>query len=200
MSEHSVKRGAKKIVRIVRIFGYGTFSFRDHNNEIYVSVLDIFWLSLNIFTAALVFCISCQYGMFQLTTVKSILMNLGMSLTVRASSAITLISIISFFVHRKKIWRVVILFDQVDCRFRKINVDPNFITIRKRFSICVLGFLALFVIGVSFMAFGLGYTNKFGVLVIYAYESANFATAMGWTAIFHFAIYVRLRLANKTLR
>lgn len=197
MSSYSVQASAIVASRFLKLIGYGTFSLID--NKVQVTVYDFACLTFNLSIGCLVFYLSFMYGAEQLAR-SSILLSLGVIITMNGSSFVAITSIICVFFHRHRIWKVIILLDIVIEKFGKIHVYPDF----KRYMIAFAAFAiitaALIIFGLTGMAVWLGYSTRFGILLIYGYLSAAFATSMGWTAMFHLAIYLRLRLINETIR
>jgi len=197
MPKHSVARFAIVASRFLKLVGYGTFSMVD--GRVRVKAFDMLCLLLNLSAGVVMFYIAYQYTIHRLPE-SSALVNLGIILTMNGSSAITIISMFCVFHRREQIWELVLLLDVVSSRFERIKVDPDFRLYMIVFGVGALLFLLLIILGLSLMFFCLGYSNKIGILIMYAYVSTNFSASMGWIAMFFLAVFVRLRLMNRTIR
>lgn len=197
MSEYSLQSSAIVAGKFLKLVGYGTFSLID--NKIQVTVFDFACLTFNVCIGCLVFYLSLWYGAERLSK-GSVLLSLGIMITMNGGSFSTLTSMICVFYNRHNIWKVIVMFDDVTAKFRRIHVKPDFKQYMILFAIFAIISTLLIIIGLLVMAFWLGYSSRIFILLIYGYLSASFATSMGWTAMFHLAIYLRLRLLNQTIR
>lgn len=197
MSEYSLQGLAIIAGKFLKLIGYGTFSLID--NKIQVTVFDFACLTFNVCIGCLVFYLSLWYGAERLSK-SSVLLSLGVMITMNGGSFSTITSMICVFYNRHNIWKVVITLDDVTAKFRRIHVHSDFKRYMILFGIFAIISAFLIIIGLLLMAFWLDYSSKIGILIIYGYLSASFATSMGWTAMFHLAIYLRLRLLNQTIR
>lgn len=197
MSDYSVRNAAITAGKFLKLIGFGTFSLID--NKVQVTAYDFACLTFNLSIGCLVFYLSLWYGAERLTK-SSILVSLGVFITMNGGSLITIVSMVCVYIHRFRIWEVIVMFDVVIEKFKRIQVSPDFKRYMIIFGVFAIVSAFLIFLGLTIMAFWLGYSDKFGILIIYGYLSATFATSMGWTAMFHLAIYLRLRLLNDTIR
>lgn len=196
MSNYSIRRFATVFGRYLRLVGYGTFSVK--NEKVHVTLCDFACLSINIFIGVFVLYLSLTYGL--VWEKFSILLTLGVLTTTVCGSAISIISMVLAFYHREMLWELITSLDIVIEKFKKIQVYPDF----KRFVVLFIFFavlsICIIVSGLVVMDVWLGYDNKRGALLVYGYLSASFAASLGWSSMFHLAIYSRLNLTNKTIR
>lgn len=123
MSDYSLQKLAVIAGKFLKLIGYGTFSLID--SKIQVTVYDFTCLTFNVCIACLVFYFSLWYGAGHLSK-TSILMSLGVAITMNGGSLVTIISLISVFHNRHRIWKVILMLDEVSVKFRKIQVRANF--------------------------------------------------------------------------
>lgn len=197
MSNYSLRKAAISAGQYLRFIVFGTFSVRD--DEVYVSVSDVAYLSFNLTIGFLVFYLSLTYGIERLAN-YSIIIAIGVCLTMVSSSLVTILSMLIVFSNRKRIWSVIVILDEVMVKFKKVNVYPNFRRHIMLFGIVACIGIGCIVLGLLWMAFYLGYSSKIEILISYAYLSTNFGASMGWSSMFHVAIYSRLKLMNETIR
>lgn len=177
MSSYSLRNSAITIGHFLRFIGFGTFSLRD--GKVHVTVFDFTCLSFNVSIGFIMLYLSVTYGIGRLGN-SSILLAMGVLLTMVCGSLVVIISTLMVFIQRYRIWDVITILDIVMDKFRKIHVYPNF----KRYIVGFLLFLLftafLILLGLFIMAMFLGYSNRLNVLFIYGYLSASFAAGMGW--------------------
>jgi hypothetical protein len=183
--------------KYLKLFGYGTFSVI--NNEVHVTAFDLSCLIFNVVVGFLAFYLSLRIGLSRVDQ-DSILVSLGVIITMNAASFVSITSMIVVFYQRHKIWKFIIILDGVIEKFRKIQVFPDFKRYVIIYGIFAILSLVMILLGVLMMAIFLGYSDKVPLLLIYGYLSATFSMSMAWTTMFHLAIFLRLRLMNQTIR
>lgn len=197
MSSYSLRNFATKLGKYLRYIGFATFSLE--NEKVHVSVHDFVCLSFNLSLGFLVFYLSLNYGIERLAK-YSILLSLGVLITMMCGSLVSILSMIIVFQQRESIWEVVRILDQTIDKFRKIHVYPDF----KRYIvifICLAVVAACCIVfGIFAMGFWFGYSQKLGVLLIYGYLSTSFSASMGWSTMFHLSVYLRIKMINSTIR
>lgn len=197
MSNYSIRKFALTTGRFLKLIGLATFSLID--GKIQVTSYDFACLTFNILAGFMVFNLSLIYGIDRMSK-YSLLLSLGVIVTMMSGSLVSLFSMISVFLNRFRLWKVVMLLDEVVEKFRKIHVQPNFTRYIGFFSMFAL-FTAFFnVFGLIIMAAFLGYSNKLFVLLIYGYLTMSFSAVMLWSSMFHLSIYFRVNLINITIR
>lgn len=197
MSNYSIRTAAIQSGKFLKLIGFGTFSLID--DKIRVTTFDVACLTFNLAVAFLVFYLSLWYGTQRLSE-KSILLSIGIIITMNGSSMVIIASIISVFCNRYRIWELINLLEDVMEKFQKVHARPNFTRYVIMFAAFAIISAMLIVIGLLVMIQWLGYSAKIGLLITYGYLSATFATSMGWTAMFYVGIYLRLQLVNDTIR
>lgn len=197
MTSYSLQSSAIIAGKFLKLIGYGTFSLVE--NKIQVTVLDFVCLTFNVCVGGLVFYLSLFYSTSRFSQ-SSVLLALGVMITMNGGSLVTITSMIFVFYHRHRIWKTILMLDEVSAKFKRIQVHANFKRYMIIFAVMAVITALLIIIGLLLMAFRFGYSDKLGILIIYGYISSSFATSMGWTAMFHLAIYLRLRLLNDTIR
>lgn len=196
MSNYSVRTASIALGRYIKIFGYGTFSLRD--DIVTVTVFDFLCLSFNLTIGFLVFYLSMCYGVERLSQV-SILLAIGIVITMVSASLVSITSMLIVFWNRHRIWEIVVILDNVMTKFIQINVRRSFSRHFTVIAIFALVSISCVIFGLLVMFFWLGYSSKIGILIVYGYLSINFAVSMGWSALFHVAIYSRLKLVNELI-
>lgn len=197
MSTYSIRKFSLSAGKFLKLIGFATFSLVDEKVE--VTAFDFACLVFNLLTGFFVFNLSLSYGIDRLTK-YSLLLAMGVILTMMCGSIVSIASVISVFCNRFRIWKVVLVLDEVVDKFRRIHVYPNFrryITIFSVFAALSMFFILL---GLVIMATLLGYDKKVFVLIIYGYLSASFSAGMLWSSMFHLSIYLRVNMINKTIR
>lgn len=197
MSNYSVRSLSITAGKFLKLIGFGTFSLVDE--KVKVTAFDFACFTFNISVGCLVFYLSLWYSGQQLNK-SSVLLSIGIFITMNGGSLITIVSMASVFWHRNRIWKLLTMLDKVVEKFRTIKVFSDFTHYMIAFAVVATVSFAFIAIGLLAMFFFLEYRKKLGVLLIYGYLSATFATSMLWTAMFHLAIYIRLRLLNDTIR
>lgn len=197
MSNYSIRRFALGIGRYLRFIGFGTFSLKDE--KIYVSVSDFACLSFNLSVAFLVLYLSFCYGVERLMN-KSFLLFLGSIITMMGGSLVAIASIVFVFWHRYRIWKLILILDDIAEKFKKIPIQPNFKPFAILFAAFAIISILLIILGLFIMAQWLGYSDQLGILIVYGYLSASFSASMGWSSMFHLAIYLRLKTVNVVIR
>lgn len=199
MSDYSLRRAAIKTGRYLKLFGFGTFSVHDGSNKAHVTVFDFACLSFNLTIGFLVFYLSLTFGLERLSQ-YSILIAIGVVTTMVSGSLVTIISMLVVFWNRQLILDTVIILEDVLIKFKKINIRQNLGKHFIWFILFACAAVSCIIIGLVVMAIRLGYSSKVGILITYGYLSANFGASMGWSAMFHVAIYSRLKLLNETIK
>jgi hypothetical protein len=199
MSSRSVRGFASTAKVFLRFIGYATFSV-NRDEKVFVSVFDAICLLSNLFAAAFVLFLAFNYGFRRLVSSSSVLLFLGSTITMVGSSLVSITSMILVFCHRFRIWKLIVLLDSVIDEFKKIHVQPMF-TRKIIFFITMAAItFSLVIVGLLIMYFGLGYSEKLGILVVFGYLSMSFSASMGWSTMFYTAIYMRLNLINEAIR
>lgn len=197
MSNYSIRNFAQTTGRYLKFLGLSTFTLR--NEKILVTPFDITCLSFNLILGFYVFHLSLAHGVDQLTK-SSVLLATGTLLTTTSGSVVILVSMVSVFCHRHRIWRIVLLLDGALEKFKRIHVVADF----KHYIVMYVVFSVMAIVlvfaGIFVMAVWLGYSEKPAVLFIFFYLSIIFSASMGWSALFPLAIYIRLNLINQTIR
>lgn len=196
-SNYSIVEFSLLVKRYIRFIGLGTFSVK--NNKVYVDAFDLFCLFSNLAFGCFVFYLSLNYGLYRLTNF-SILLSLGVFITMMFGSVVSIVAMISIFFNRYRIWEVISILETVILKFRDIGVPPNFKRYVIIFSIFGSVSLLLVILGLIIMAVFFGYSEKPEVLIVFGYLSASFSAMLGWSSMFHLAIYLRLNLINETIR
>lgn len=197
MSDYSIRNYAVKTGDFLKFIGLATFSLRDE--KVVVTPFDFACLVFNILIGFFVFHSSLVYGIDRFAN-YSILLAIGVLLTMMSGSVVIIISIFCVFWHRHRIWKLVTMLDLALVKIKRIKVVADF----KRYIVMFAIFAAITVLFVAFglfiMAVWLGYSDKVVVLLIYGYLSISFSASMGWSSMFHLSIYLRLNLINQTIR
>lgn len=197
MSDYSTRNYAVVTGNVLKFIGLATFSLRDE--KIVVTPFDFACLVFNVLIGFFVFHSSLVYGIDRFAN-SSTLLTIGVILTMMSGSVVIIISMICVFWHRHRIWKLVTMLDSSLVKIKRIHVVADF----KRYIIMFLVFgvmsILLVFAGLFIMAFWLGYSKKIAVLLIYGYLSISFSASMGWSSMFHLAIYLRLNLINQTIR
>lgn len=197
MSDYSIRNYAIVTGNVLKFIGLATFSLRDE--KIVVTPFDFACLVFNILIGFFVFHSSLVYGIDRFKN-SSTLLTIGVLLTMMSGSIVIIISMLCVFLNRHRIWKLVTSLDSSLNKIKRIHVVADF----KRYVIMflVFGVISIFLVflGIFIMAVWLGYSNKIAVLVIYGYLSISFSASMGWSSMFHLAIYLRLNLINQTIR
>ena len=196
-SNYSLRKFSLIVKHFIRLIGFGTFSVK--NDKVYITISDLVWLVFNILFASFVFYLSLTLGLEQ-NSKSSKLLALGIVITMTCGSLVSITSMICVFFNRHRIWEVIVTLDDLILKFRTIHVYPNFKRYIIMFAIFTLISIFLIALGVIVMAIFFGYYTKPGYLVIYGYLSTSFSSMMGWSSMFHLAIYLRLNLINQTIR
>lgn len=197
MSSYSIRNYAHVTGKYLKFFGLATFSLR--NEEVVVTPLDIACLSFNLVIGFFVLHLSLAYGIDQLAK-SSVLLAIGILLTLVSGSVVILISMVCFFWHRHRIWTIVKLLDGALEKFKKIQVFADFKQYVVMFAVFFIISIVLVIVGIFVMAMWLGYSEKASVLTVFFYISIIFSVAMGWSLMLYLAIYLRLNLINQTIR
>lgn len=197
MSSYSLREGAFKVSKFLKLVGYGTFSVV--NNKVYVTAFDFACFVFNILIGSFVLYLSLQYSFNGLSKV-SILISIGVIITMNGGAIASLTSTITVFCQRKRVWKVLTALDVTIDKFREIHVYPNFRGFFLFYAAFASTIMITILVGLAIMATWLGYAEKLGILLIYGYLSTTYSMLMAWTAMFHLAIFLRLRLVNETIR
>lgn len=198
MSNYSVRNFSIQLGKYLHFIGFATFSLE--NEKVHVTVYDFACLSFNISIGFLVFYLSLSYGVERFSK-DSVLLALGVLITMMGGSLVSIVSMILIFHHREAIWETVLILDQVTAKFKKIHVHTDYY---KRYVLLFVIFaivsFVLIALGLAVMGIKLGYDQKLGVLVIFGYLTASFSASLGWSSMFHLAIYLRINTINITIR
>lgn len=197
MSTYSIRKFSLSAGKFLKLIGFATFSLVDEKVE--VTAFDFACLVFNLLTGFFVFNLSLSYGIDRLTK-YSLLLAMGVILTMMCGSIVSIASVISVFCNRFRIWKVVLVLDEVVDKFRRIHVYPNFRRYSTIFSVFAALSMFFILLGLVIMATLLGYDKKVFVLIIYGYLSASFSAGMLWSSMFHLSIYLRVNMINKTIR
>lgn len=197
MSEYSIRNYAVTTGNFLKFIGLATFSLRDE--KVVVTPFDFACLVFNILIGFFVFHSSLVYGMERFAN-SSILLTIGVLLTMMSGSLVIIISMLCVFWHRHRIWKLVSMLDLALVKIKRIKVVADFKRYIVLFSVFAAVSVLLVLFGIIIMAGWLGYSDKIPVLLIYGYLSISFSASMGWSSMFHLAIYLRLNLINQTIR
>lgn len=197
MSNYSIRVFALGFKKYLRLIGFGTFSIR--NDKVHVTFWDCSCLSFNILLGFFVFYLSLEHGLQRLED-YSLLLALGVLITMMCGSAVTILSMVLVCYHREVVWELITSLDIAIEKFKKIQVFPDF----KRYVMIFVFFAVLSVILISIGLIIMGLLEhsvfKPGAFLTYGYLSTSLAASLGWSSMFHLSIYLRLYLINKTIR
>ena len=197
MSDYSIRTAAIVTGKFLRFIGYATFSQKD--NKIVVTPFDFACLTFNLIIGFFLFYLSLRFGI-ELFSSYSILLAMGIFVTMMCGSVVIIIAMIFAFLHRQRIWKVILVLENAMEKFRMVHVNPNFKRYVMVFALTAALSVFLIIFGLIIMIIWLDYHKKLLILVVYGYLSASFAASMGWSSIFHLGIYLRLNLINQTIR
>lgn len=110
-----------------------------------------------------------------------------------------LIGMITVFINRQKIWNLILNIDEISERFEAIDVKIDFRRNSMAFILSLVAFMMYIGIGLLLMYFKWGFERSPYRIVIYGYLSTSFSFSMMWTTMFHVAIYLRLKMINKSI-
>jgi len=111
------------VFRILKPFGYGTFTI-DENGKQFVSFWDLFWLFLNFFACAALLAISLTHMNFQSTS-KSMIIVYGNLLTIDGTLLLSMFSLVLTFFNNHIIYNGILKLHNVDLQARQTR-DNNF--------------------------------------------------------------------------
>lgn len=197
MSEYSIRNFAVTTGNFLKFIGLATFSLRD--DKVVVTPFDVACLVFNVLIGFFVFHFSLIFGIERFAN-SSILLTIGVLLTMVSGSVVIIISKICVFWHRHRIWKLVSMLERALVKIKRIKVVADFKRYIVMFSVFAMVTVFLVLFGIIIMAGWLGYSNKIQVLLIYGYLSISFSASMGWSSMFHLGIYLRLNLINQTIR
>lgn len=197
MSDYSIRNYAIRTGSFLKFIGLATFSLKDE--KVVVTPFDFACLVFNILIGFFVFHSSLVYGIDRFSN-YSILLAIGVFLTMMSSSLVNIISMICVFWHRHRIWKLVTMLDLALVKIKRIKVIADFKRYIVMYSIFAVVTVLLVGFGMFMMTIWLGYSDKIVVLLTYGYLSITFSASMGWSSMFHLSIYLRLNLINQTIR
>lgn len=197
MSEYSIRNYSLIIGKVLKFIGFATFSLR--NEKLCVTRLDFACITFNLIIGLIMFHMSLRFGIDRLAN-SSVLLAIGALLTMVSGSLVSIISIVSVFCHRHRIWKIINILDDTMKKFRKIKINQNFSIYIMIYGVFMVVSVLLIVLGLTVMYVWLGYNGKIAILSVYGYLSTSFSACMGWSSMFYLAIYLRLKLLNNAIR
>jgi hypothetical protein len=200
MSNYTVRDQAVIAGKFLRVFGFGTFSLGNNGNykKVVVKPIDYIFFIGNVLIASILCITSLKYYSSQLKYSKLVVM--GALTATSGGSMVTLIGMIRVFLYRQKIWDLILKIDEISEKFERINVGVNFRGNFVTFILSLMAYLLYIGIGLLLMFFKWGFENRPYGILIYGYLATSFSFSMMWTTMFHVAIYLRLKLINKTIK
>ncbi|KAG5666657.1 hypothetical protein PVAND_014672 [Polypedilum vanderplanki] len=188
-----------KTIKYLRIFGYATFSAHSVKDErVFVSKADFSFFFGNLLIACLIFYLSMIYKPVSSSELK--IMAYVTKFVMNSASIICIISLISVFCFRNKIWQLTKLIDSMNELFLSINVDINMKNFKTFFMTIATTFIIFQGFGLFCMSYFLNYHKKITVLMLFGYLSMSYSTNNGWIMMFQLAVNRRFKAVNEKLR
>lgn len=198
MSTTSVLDIAWTASRILKIFGYATFSLnKKDDKEIIVTYKDILLFIVNLLMAGFMTYRASIYNPDYVTE-KTLMTYVG-KFTMVSAGIICTISMICCFAFRHKVWKLINIIQRIDKQFHEVNINTEFKHAKKIYGGYFVILMMFIAVGAFIMLYKFNYWKKPIVAVHFVYLVTSFCFCMLWMKLFHVALYRRFKIMNDVL-
>lgn len=126
MAKYSAISSSLKYAKVLKLFGFASFSVNETNQKVETKFKDIIAMLINLTVGCIVFYTSMDYASGSKVK-NALLINLGTFLTMNLCILIGMISMITCFVVRHKMYDIVRTFEEVDSIVSFHTINNNFL-------------------------------------------------------------------------
>lgn len=191
MSKSTIKKSAIRTFRILKVFGFASFTIE--NGKLVSKPIDFLFLGLNICIAASLLFLSIKFRAVLLRS-ESELVDSGNYFAYISSFISDLLMMILAFLVRYEVWSVAVELSKIDQKLENIEFFEDFSKIRRNIMLvfAFIMFWSIPVICVFYIADG-----SLFKAVLFMYSGFYFMLCVGSVVGFMVQFYLRLKAINK---